>query len=234
MLYIVYLALEPFVRRSWPTLLVGWTRLLSGRIRDPIVGRDLLAGVTFGVVIGVFYLLLPLVSVWVGRPEPIPHQAQIWLGPRDLVEGLLGSLNNGLQNGLIFVLEFAMVRDFLLRLARRLGPQRASEISTPIAIVAVTFVNMLTSQNDWWLITTLSTIETAVTLIVMLRIGLFATIVMFVVDTVIQRIPLTLDATKFFASQGWFALALVSGLGVLGFWMARQQASPPGRIAVKA
>ena len=235
-LYIVYLALEPFVRRSWPTLLVGWTRLLSGRVRDPIVGRDLLAGVTFGVAFGVFDLLLPLVSVWFGRPEPIPHQAQIntLLGFRDLVLSLLGCVNNGLQNGLVFTLQFALVRDVLMRLARRLGPQRASDISTPIAIVAVTFVNMLTSRGDWWLITTMSTIETALTLLVLLRIGLFATIVMFVVTTVIQRMPLTLDATKLFANEGWFAVAIVFGLGAFGFWVARQQASSPGRIAVKA
>jgi len=235
-LYIVYLALEPFVRRSWPTVLVGWTRLLSGRVRDPIVGRDLLAGLTFGVVFGVFDLLLPLVSVWVGRPEPIPHQAQIntLLGLRDLVSSLLGCVNNGLQNGLIFALQFALVRDVLMRVARRLGPNTASDISTPIAIVIVTFVNMIASGSDWWLVTTLSTIETALTLLVMLRIGLLATIVMFIVLTIMQRMPFTLDSTKFFANEGWFALALVFGLGVLGFWTARQQASSSGRIAVKA
>jgi serine/threonine-protein kinase len=34
----IYLALEPFVRRHWPQTLVSWTTLLSGRVRDPIVG----------------------------------------------------------------------------------------------------------------------------------------------------------------------------------------------------
>jgi serine/threonine-protein kinase len=40
----VYLAAEPFVRRYWPQTLIGWTRVLSGRIRDGVVGRDLLIG----------------------------------------------------------------------------------------------------------------------------------------------------------------------------------------------
>jgi serine/threonine-protein kinase len=235
-LYIVYLALEPFVRRSFPSMLVGWTRLVSGRIRDPIVGRDLLAGVLFGTAIAAFDLLLTLAPVWFGRPEPIPHQPQVntLSGLRELLLSLTGCLNNGLQNGLIFALQFALVRDVLMRLTGRLGPKKASDVSTSIAIVIVTFMSMIGSSSDWWLVTTLSTMETAMTLLVMLRIGLLATVVMFVVSTIIQRMPLTIDSTRFYASQGWFALGLVLGLGVLGYWMARQRAPGPGRIPLKA
>jgi len=42
---LVYIALEPFVRRRWPDRLIAWVRLLSGNWRDPIVGRDVLIGV---------------------------------------------------------------------------------------------------------------------------------------------------------------------------------------------
>src|SRR6185436_955709 len=31
-----YLALEPYLRRLWPRMLVGWMRLLDGRLRDPL------------------------------------------------------------------------------------------------------------------------------------------------------------------------------------------------------
>ena len=47
--WVLYLALEPFVRRYWPQALVSWTTLLNGRFRDPIVGRDLLIGASLGV-----------------------------------------------------------------------------------------------------------------------------------------------------------------------------------------
>ena len=36
-----YIAVEPYVRRYWPEILISWNRLLSGRFRDPLVGRDL-------------------------------------------------------------------------------------------------------------------------------------------------------------------------------------------------
>jgi serine/threonine-protein kinase len=42
--WLMYLGFEPFVRRRWPRVLVGWSRLLSGNFRDPLAGRDLLVG----------------------------------------------------------------------------------------------------------------------------------------------------------------------------------------------
>ena len=48
--WLLYLSLEPYVRRHWPQTLISWSRLLSGRLRDPLVGRDLLSGVLLGLV----------------------------------------------------------------------------------------------------------------------------------------------------------------------------------------
>lgn len=43
-----YWAMEPFVRRRWPQMLVSWTRLLRGQWNNPTVARDfLLGGVCF-------------------------------------------------------------------------------------------------------------------------------------------------------------------------------------------
>lgn len=39
-----YAALEPIVRRSWPSLLTSWSRVIQGRWRDALVGRDVLVG----------------------------------------------------------------------------------------------------------------------------------------------------------------------------------------------
>ncbi len=45
---LVYLALEPDVRARWPHMLIGSTRLLSGRPVDPIVAGDVLLGLAVG------------------------------------------------------------------------------------------------------------------------------------------------------------------------------------------
>ena len=47
--WLFYVALEPLIRRRWPDSLIAWTRLLSGRFSDPLVGRVLLAGALLGV-----------------------------------------------------------------------------------------------------------------------------------------------------------------------------------------
>jgi serine/threonine-protein kinase len=52
-----YVALEPYVRRFWPESIVSWSRLLSGRFRDPLVGRDVLVGFTVSAALGVVGLL---------------------------------------------------------------------------------------------------------------------------------------------------------------------------------
>jgi serine/threonine-protein kinase len=46
---VLYMAIEPFIRRRWPESLISWTRLLAGRVRDPLVGSHILAGSAFGI-----------------------------------------------------------------------------------------------------------------------------------------------------------------------------------------
>jgi serine/threonine-protein kinase len=48
-IWVAYMALEPFVRRRWPDTIVSWSRLLSGRFRDPLVGRHVLYGAAVGI-----------------------------------------------------------------------------------------------------------------------------------------------------------------------------------------
>ena len=54
MVWLLYLALEPYVRRYQPHSIISWSRLMTGHLRDPLVGRDVL----FGVVLGVVWILI--------------------------------------------------------------------------------------------------------------------------------------------------------------------------------
>jgi hypothetical protein len=36
--WVFYIALEPYLRRLWPHIIVSWVRILNGRFRDPLVG----------------------------------------------------------------------------------------------------------------------------------------------------------------------------------------------------
>jgi serine/threonine-protein kinase len=64
---LVYVALEPFVRRASPERLVSWSRLLTGNVRDPLVARDVLVGIAlFGAMLGPLSLALSFM-----RPMPL-------------------------------------------------------------------------------------------------------------------------------------------------------------------
>jgi hypothetical protein len=63
--WIFYTAMEPFVRRQWPKVLVSWTRLLSGDWQNPLIARDVLIGCAFGILMLVSnnlwkYIVLPV------------------------------------------------------------------------------------------------------------------------------------------------------------------------------
>jgi Protein kinase domain len=68
-----YLALEPAVRRRWPWGQTAWNRLLAGRLRSPLVGRDVLAGLVLGVGLVLLPLVLGLVAEALRLPPPTPR-----------------------------------------------------------------------------------------------------------------------------------------------------------------
>jgi hypothetical protein len=103
----IYLALEPYARRLHPRFLVSWTRLLRGRFRDPLVGRDILCGVAFSTIVilfwGQLYVIIPHALGLDAPPPPVLHPlgsapyqyfldappSQALLGGRYVVEALL-------------------------------------------------------------------------------------------------------------------------------------------------
>jgi serine/threonine-protein kinase len=89
--WLMYIALEPFVRRRWPNRVIGWNRLLAGEYRDPLVGREILIGFVFGACLILTQMLTFLTPKWLGSvpgmplPETGPNRLQ---GLRYVVTGL--------------------------------------------------------------------------------------------------------------------------------------------------
>ncbi len=70
--WVLYTAIEPYGRKLWPNVLIGWTRLLNGRVRDPLVGRTLLLGGVVGVVWAVAAVGIGHLTTALGAPPPPP------------------------------------------------------------------------------------------------------------------------------------------------------------------
>jgi hypothetical protein len=67
-LWLLYIALEPFLRRRWPHRIISWSRLLRGEFRDPLVGRHILIGSACGALLILFGSLTPATMRWLGVP----------------------------------------------------------------------------------------------------------------------------------------------------------------------
>ena len=111
-MYLIYLGLEPWVRRTSPLVLVGWSRVLAGRLRDPLVGRDVLIGVACGAVGGLLNLIPYVVSRWAGLPEMEPFSSYTGAldGVRPFLRDVVQAMNGSLQSGLITVFEWVSFR----------------------------------------------------------------------------------------------------------------------------
>ncbi len=99
--WLSYLALEPLVRRQSPHLLISWTRLLSGRFADPLVGRDILVGVLAAATIRIIRVAGAAVPWWISLPGAIPLGA-----PSGLLYGVAPALMNGIWVAVLFTMAF--------------------------------------------------------------------------------------------------------------------------------
>jgi hypothetical protein len=52
-LWVLYVAVEPHIRRHWPDTLISWVRLINGRWRDPLTASHILAGLAASTVTAV-------------------------------------------------------------------------------------------------------------------------------------------------------------------------------------
>ena len=66
--WLIYLALEPWVRRYWPQTMITWSRVVAGKWTDPVVGRDLLFGTFFGIVYVLIIALYEYANLRIGVP----------------------------------------------------------------------------------------------------------------------------------------------------------------------
>jgi len=220
-MYILYLGLEPYVRRAWPDMLVGWTRFVGGRIRDPLVGHDVMVGVTCGAALALLSLATMFVPPLLGLSEPQPHATEFppLFGARGTLLVLLGCVNVGMQNMLITTFEFAGFRALFERIVGVRFGSKSEAVSLALAVATVTLFSVV-ANDDTLIDAVYNAISITIVLQVLLRIGIFSATVMFIAEFVLLRMPYTFDSSAFYAAQGWFALALLLGLAVTGYWMA--------------
>ncbi len=225
--WIFYLAIEPHVRRVWPHILITWSRLLGGSVRDPLVGRDLVIGSAAGLLLTVITLAYQYAPVMMGHPEfapPVPELDAMMSLPR-LVGHLFSRVSNALQNGAMGVLGLVLLRMLLRRtwaafvagclLFGFMAAQGQFESSMPLLDYAF------------------GVLLCVVLLQVVLRYGLFATVVAFFAHFSTTGIAATMDTSRVNFEAGVIVLVLLAAIAMLGFYLARAGEPLFGNVLVE-
>jgi serine/threonine-protein kinase len=205
-----YLALEPTVRRRWPWRLVASGRLLDGRLRDPLVGRDLLVGLAAGTVIALLPRLLSIAAGWFGPPPipltlPLDPQVTSRFGP-PLAWGVIIRFAGYAISASMFTFMMAFVLHLVLR-------RQWLSWGAYVLFVTAQFSGVEPSPER-----VARALVTALILAVVVgRFGLLATMSALFASMVCYVAPLTTDLSAWYARQGVAAALLVVGLAVYGF-----------------
>lgn len=202
---VYYLALEPYVRRAWPEILVSWARLLSGRITDPLVGRDVFLGTLLGSVHALFWVTLSASPYFFPVPGMTPNFAP---GTLEAMPAFLGDSLQALADGVINGMGALTVLFLLGRLTRRKW--------IVALVVCLLWASLNTSGFNYALEVPAALLSGALLAFVMLRLGLLATIFLFFSNTAMLFMPFSMDFSRWYASRGVLILLVVLGLAFYG------------------
>jgi len=214
LLWLFYLALEPYVRRLRPNTLVSWTRLLGGGFADTVVGRDVLVGAAGGAGIAIVYGLAVRLPPVLGYAtlEPMGWTVGRVLGLRPNVSGLLDTAFVDVLLGLGTLLLYLILR-FVLR-------KEALALVALVVVLAALQVDLATLE-PLWLWVALRLIVMGAYVFALFRFGLLAAIAgPFVADTLLTS-PLTTDLGAWHAGPTFLAVAVVAAIGIFAFRAAR-------------
>jgi len=206
----LYFGLEPFVRRRDPHTLIGWARLISGKIRDPLVGRDVLIGMTYGVLLGVYEsadnVLLPLFGG--APPQPGTPSTHSLLGVRQTLGEFFGYT-------WFFVL-YSLGIFFVFFLVRLLVKKDW------IAAVAIVFLGAITNTGgDYFWVTFLASAVIWLSIYFMLRrFGLLALVVGLVVQNMLVVFPMTTHLSRWYASGAIAGMLTIIGIALFALHTA--------------
>ena len=205
--WLAYIALEPLVRRRWPDLIVSSTRLLSGRLRDPLIGRDVLIGGLSGVianVMGSAYLLTAVTLDWPRRPLPFHYLFGPLANPSEAFSMLAWIISIAVQDALGVMLLLVVLTIVLRR--RWLA----------ITAFFLVIVGLLATDLGFplWLVA----VQAGLVSLVVVRWGLLAMMANTIFVLSLQWLPITLDLRAFYFAASIIPIAFLLTLGWYGVY----------------
>ena len=215
-----YFAAEPLVRRRWPEMLVSWSRLVAGRWRDPMIGRDLLIGAVAGLAVAAGSYLLALMID--GPGHVIAVKAATPLGS---VRHAGYFLMRGIAEGLIRAIGAAFLLVLLRGFVRKTW--LAAVLATGICAASILYLGVGSETAR----SVAAVLFAATGVFILIRFGLIATAATAYVILILHWIPTTLDPSSWFFGRSLLTYGTLVVLGLVGFFLSLGDKSVfPGAI----
>jgi serine/threonine-protein kinase len=223
--WLAYVGIEPWIRRHWPASLISWSRLLGGSFRDPLVGRDVLIGLAFGLGSA----LVPpgierLGRAFGGGGASAPDFNGVWglTTPSFMIATVLGGVSNALFNVLLLTLLYIVFRRLVPR------PWLAGVLSI-VALALIIGAQDTLGDNRFVAAALLVTMSTLI-MLPLIRFGLLPFMISFFSRQVVVNTAFTADLGAWFAAPTWIVGTLLIGLTVAAFLQSRAGAPTFGRL----
>jgi hypothetical protein len=210
--WLLYMGLEPYARRVAPRWVVSWTRLLEGRIKDPMVGRDLVCGLAAAAASqGLLLLIDRLQLASTGRIE--------WSYPHGMapLRGMLATLAN-LLHPVTLLLPFGVMSVLILSRAIIKKPWAAIAAS---AVVIGGFDILFNGLNPR------SVVPVLVIVGVGARWGLLALVAVALYIVNMSLVPVSADPAVWWTSSSWVGWGAIVALALYGYRIATARRAAP-------
>jgi serine/threonine-protein kinase len=208
MCWVMYVGLEPLVRRRWPSRIISWTRFLAGDFRDPLVGRDILIGGLLGLGLVLTFYFWNLAPRWLGRPPYMPARIDI-----NTILGFRQFISQFANNALIGLLESLGFMFLLLLLYIILRKQWLAVGAGWLLLSTALFFFGFDGVVDWFF----AGLAAAIIFTALVRFGLLTTAFLFLFSNTAWLLPITSDFSSWYAWSTLFVLFLLTALSVYGF-----------------
>jgi len=208
LLWLAYIALEPAVRRLWPRSLITWTRLLSGRWQDALVGRDLLIGLLVGMGYDLIFAVDNEYTIRMGGIPSTGPKLDALLGIPRALSVVLDRVQDGVLGSFLFFLLFFVLRAIL----------RKEWLAGGAFVLLFIGLRLFSSNNNYPAVDIPAMIIVySVIVVMLLRCGLLALVVAIFVTDLGAEMVFTTNFSAWYGNGSLLLILLVSGLAIFAF-----------------
>jgi len=215
--WVLYMALEPYLRRQWPHLLISLSRLVGGQVRDPLVGRDVLVGILCAVTAAIPFTLVMLTGQHFGITYP-----------RGLLDKPMANVSLRETLGILLWYPFAdstftsLLDLFVLVAALLLTRNRRGAAIAVFVGLEFLLTGGLVATGNTLAGATIAAIITAGLVFTLVRFGVLAMMAAICCGYVLLVFPLTFDLSAWYAPNAFLTTGIIVSIAFYAFHLATE------------